>query len=173
MSRLIAGMLVALLINTIAYATEFQKKRDIDIQRTTLWQLIERLGAHPSLLPGKLKQVLPTDFSKHRRSAYTSFYDGGPLYLADQINIEVIDLRVRLMNEAQGLIALEIAGVCVTLEQVRAHYPDLVFTDIPRGRSLDEKTYWTTYLPWGELSFGFKERNPDCLASVVIDRAPD
>jgi len=142
----------------------------MDLQHTTLWQIIEILGDQPSLSPDKIKQVLPTDFSKRRRSAYTSFYDGGPLYLADQINIEAIDLRVRLMNEAQGLIALEISGFCVTLEQVRVHYPDLVLTDIPRGRSLDEKTYWTAYLPWGELSFGFKERNPDCLASVVINR---
>jgi len=171
MSRLISGMLVTLLVSTTACTTEFKKGMHMDIQRTTLWQLIGVLGPYPSLAPDKIKQVLPTDFSERRRSTYTSFYVGGPLQLADQINIEAIDLRVRLMNEMKGLVVLSIAGACVTLHDVHLHYQDIRITAHPRGHSLDEKTSWSTYQPWGKLSFGFKERNPDCLASVTINRS--
>ena len=64
---------------------------------------------------------------------------------------------------------LELGGPCVPLEEVRGHYGDLQITDTPHGHSLDEKTSYTAYLPWGELSFGFAERNPDCLASIVFE----
>jgi len=165
MSRLIAWMLLILFVYTTACTTEFKKGMHMDIQRTTLWQLIEVLGPYPSLAPDKIKQVLPTDFSERRRSTYTSFYVGGPLQLAGQINIEAIDLRVRLTDEARGMVSLDIAGACVTLHDVHLHYQDIRITDHPHGHS------WSTYPPWGKLSFGFKERNPDCLASVTINRS--
>jgi len=172
MFKLAAGMLVTLILSVTACATEFQKGMGMGIQHITLWQLIERLAAQPSLSPGKIQQVLPTNFSERLRYPNTLFYEGGSLHLADHITIEAIDLRVRLTDETQGMVLLDITGACVALEQVEVHYPDLVPTDVPRGRSLEEKTYWTTYPLWGKLSFGFKERNPNCLASVVIDRIP-
>jgi len=170
MSKLIASMLVTLIISTTAYAVESQKKIYMDTQRTTLWQLIGKLGVYPSLSPDKIKQILPTDFSKRLRTDYFSYYNGGPLHLAEQISIEAIDLRVRLMDETKGLVVLSLAGACVTLNDVHLHYQDIRITGHPRGHSLDEKTSWSTYQPWGKLSFGFKERNPDCLASVTINR---
>jgi len=113
MSRLIAWMLLILFVNTTACTTEFKKGMHMDIQRITLWQLIEVLGPYPSLAPDKIKQVLPTDFSERRRSTYTSFYVGGPLQLANQISIEAIDLRVSLTDEAQGMVSLDIAGAAL------------------------------------------------------------
>ncbi|WP_338152538.1 hypothetical protein [Paraburkholderia monticola] len=61
------------------------------------------------------------------------------------------------------------SGECVTLAMVRAHYSNLKITDTPRGRSPDETTAFSAFLPWGTLSFGFAERNRDCLEGVSLD----
>jgi hypothetical protein len=60
-------------------------------------------------------------------------------------------------------------GECISLDTVRSRYGNLKITDFPRGRSLDEATSYSTFPAWGKLSFGFTERNPDCLAYVVIN----
>jgi len=170
MSRLIAGMLVALLISTNAYATEFQKRRDIDIQRTTLWQLIETLIDQPSF--DAIKQTLPVEFSEYQRRATISFYKGGPLHLLDQVVIKTATLVIEHRNEVSSMIGLDLdpGGACVTLDDVRAHYPNIEIIGGPRGHSLDEKTHWAVEHSWGRLSFGFKEANRRCLASVGIGR---
>jgi len=171
MSKLMTGVLVSLVMGATTYTTKLQTNTSMNIQRTSLWELIETLGGHPSLLPDRLRQVLPVEFSEHRRSAYSSFYDGGPLGLGGKIDIKAVFLRVRNENETQGMVSLYLNGTCVALDEVRAHYPGVIITGTPRGHSLDEETYWSIWRPWGKLSFGFKERNPKCLASVVLDRS--
>jgi len=172
MSKVIAGMFVMLAMSAIACATNFKMRTSMKIQNTSLWQLIDMLGNHPSLLPDKIKQALPIEFVKRNNNGYFSSYDGERLLLPDQINIAAVLLRVRNEDEARGMVSLYLdpSGACVTLDDVHGHFPDVVITDHPRGHSLDEQTYWSIQQPWGELSFGFKERNPDCLASVVLDR---
>jgi len=117
-------------------------------------------------------QAFFANFNFEIASNYSSFYDGGRLSLIDQIDIAAVLLRVRNEDEARGMVSLYLdpSGACITPDDVHGHFPDVVITDHPRGHSLDEQTYWSTQQPWGELSFGFKERNPDCLASVVLDR---
>jgi hypothetical protein len=44
-------------------------------------------------------------------------------------------------------------------------------TQSPRGRSWDEETSYSVFMPWGKLSFGFMESNPNCLSSIVINPA--
>jgi hypothetical protein len=65
-------------------------------------------------------------------------------------------------------VVLSVGGECVTLAGVRARYPGAVVSQAPRGRSLDEETSHSVGLEWGELSFGFSERNPRCLSSVTL-----
>jgi len=174
MSKVIAGMFFILTMSTTVCATNFQMRTSMKIQNTSLWQLIDMLGNHPSLVPDKIMQSLPIAFLKRNNNGYFSSYDGGRLSLIDQVDIEAVLLRVRHEDEARGMVSLYLdpSGACVTLDEVHKHYPEVVITDHPRGHSLDEQTYWSIQQPWGELSFGFKERNPECLASVVLDRTP-
>jgi len=172
MFKLITGMFFSLVMSVTACTTELQMRASMKTPNTSLWQLIDMLGKHPSLLPDKIRQALPVEFSERRRSGYSSFYDGGRLSLIGQVDIEAIFLRVRHEDEMRGMVSLYLDpdGTCVTLDDVHGHFPDVVITGHPRGHSLDEQTYWSIQQLWGKLSFGFKERNPDCLASVVLDR---
>eukprot|EP01113_Clastostelium_recurvatum_P007325 TRINITY_DN13407_c0_g1_i1.p1 TRINITY_DN13407_c0_g1~~TRINITY_DN13407_c0_g1_i1.p1 ORF type:complete len:171 (-),score=26.88 TRINITY_DN13407_c0_g1_i1:51-563(-) len=49
----------------------------------------------------------------------------------------------------------------------RRHGP-LELSEVPRGRSLDEKTSFSRAEPWGRVSFGFTERDPDRLATITL-----
>lgn len=69
---------------------------------------------------------------------------------------------------AGALLVLDVTGGCARKAAIEARYGDWQLTDVPRGRSPDEKAYWTRVEPWGELSFGFAESAPDCLRSVVF-----
>ncbi|WP_345889846.1 hypothetical protein [Paraburkholderia sp. Cy-641] len=100
------------------------------------------------------------------------FYTGGPVDLADDVVISNVDLRIRYRAGHPGFLVLNLSGSCITLDMVRAYYRSLRVTDRPRGRSLDEVTSYTTALHWGDLSFSFKERNPNCLSSLAFDPKP-
>lgn len=102
-----------------------------------------------------------------------SFYRAGPLELVDKTLIEEVDLRVgNGENAGKSLLGLSISGASPTREDVRARFPDLQVTQMPRGHSLEEKMYFTSIRSWGELSFGFKEGAPDALASIVFEPKP-
>lgn len=166
--KLIAGIVACMAVS--ATATGVQERASMDIQPYNLWQLLEALGDQPSLAPDKIRLSLPVDFTEKKRTPYFSFYDGARLDLADQVEIEKVELRASLSDEARGLVVLSLAGTCLPIEQVRARYPELALANQPRDRSPDEETTYSVQQPWGLLSFGFNERRPQCLATVVIDR---
>jgi len=162
------AMLAGLTLGAAGRATEGA----IDMRHDTLWQLIDRLGDQPSLSPARIERVLPVKFAETYRNAYFSFHDAGRFDLAGPLHIDKVELRVSLTDAGRGLVTLRVGGACLPIEQVRARFADLVLSDVPRGRSLDEEASYATRRAWGKLSFGFKERNPRCLATVVIDRIP-
>ncbi|RZM32070.1 MAG: hypothetical protein EOP67_29680 [Sphingomonas sp.] len=67
-----------------------------------------------------------------------------------------------------ALLVLDLSGPCVHRAEIEARYGRLNLSQAPRGESLDEEASWSHREPWGELSFGFTERKPDCLRSVVF-----
>jgi len=139
---------------------------------TTLWQLIEELIDHPSFTLDTIGQVLPIEFSERGDNGSASFYESGPLHLADQVVIKKATLAIRHETGVSRLIGLDLSpdSVCVTLREMYAHYPNAKIIGHPRGGSLDEMTTWAVRPPWGEIVFGFKERNPNCLSHVGIER---
>jgi len=139
---------------------------------TTLWQLIEGLIAHPSFTLDTIGQVLPIEFTERGNNGSFSFYRGGPIRLLDQIVIKTATLAIRDKDGISRLIGLDLSSdsACVTRRDLHTHYPNTEIIGHPRGGSLDEKTYWAVRYPWGRLAFGYKEGNPDCLASVGIRR---
>lgn len=166
--KLLVGV-IACMAATSAVA-QAEKRSTMDIQSYNLWQLLEALGDQPSLAPDKIGLSLPVDFVEKKRNRYFSFHQGGQFSLADQIEIDNVELRTSLADDSKGLVVLGLAGACLPIDQVRAHYPEVTISDAPRGRSPDEQTSYSTRQPWGRLSFGFSERNPKCVATVVIDR---
>ncbi|QDQ84733.1 hypothetical protein [Paraburkholderia megapolitana] len=137
--------------------------------KTTLWQAIDTLVAQLPFSKAKVETALGTPLREVDRNTYTVFLESADaVQLADNERIAKIDLRLGSEQAHPGLLSLDLEGGCINLDAVRAHYSNLKITDIPRGRSLDEATTHSAALPWGKLSFGFKERAPNCLAYVVL-----
>jgi hypothetical protein len=98
------------------------------------------------------------------------FYQTVPLLLFHYYCLEGkgngnVDLRIRREGDHLGFLVLQIDGAGITLDQVIAQYNQLKTS----GNSLDEETCYSQVMPWGTLSFGFKERNPDYLSSIAYD----
>ncbi|WP_076070849.1 hypothetical protein [Sphingomonas montana] len=96
-------------------------------------------------------------------------------YAADGILSGTLVLSVELREPKPGsnatagpLLLLRIVKGCPARKDVVAHYAPLAISQTPRGGSLDEETSWSRKEPWGQLSFGFAERAPDCLSTVVF-----
>jgi hypothetical protein len=139
----------------------------------TLWQAIDALAAQLPFSMQKVGRTLSTTLSDTHAEGGTvfQFFEGTPVRLADGAELARIDLRIKREGAHPGFLVLELKGRCVPLAEVRQHYPALEITGVPRGRSLDESTSHTATLGWGRLSFGFTERNPDCLTFVAFDPA--
>lgn len=100
---------------------------------------------------------------------WTDGFFAGPVRLADGVTIDEAFLRLNKQEPRTrwGLV-LRIGGACVPRTDVIRRHEGLEITGTPRGGSLDEETAWSRSEPWGRLSFGFAERDPDCLSSVLI-----
>lgn len=157
---------------------QYEKDSRTTQSSRTLWQAIDTLTQQAPFTTDKIENVLAThlvvkDNSKSpiQNTAF-QFYTGRPVNLADDVVISNVDLRIRYRAGHPGFLVLNLSGSCITLDMVRAHYRSLRVTDRPSGRSLDEVTSYTTSLHWGDLSFSFKERNPNCLSSLAFDPKP-
>lgn len=137
----------------------------------TFWQLLATLATEPILNRPAIEAALGATLTEVQEPSNTAFmfFRGGRLTLSDRTIIAKVDLRIKRTNPSVGLLVMDVGGRCITLADVRTRYGALNITDAPRGRSPDETTVHTSYQPWGRLSFGFAESNPDCVAHVVFD----
>ncbi len=141
----------------------------------TWWQAVDALVKQIPFSKKKVETLLKTSLSETDNTGNDvfQFYESPPVTLKDGVVIRNIDLRIKRIGPHPGFMVLEIKGQCITLDQIRRRYGPLEITEAPRGRSLDEETSHSAMQPWGKLSFGFAERNPDCLASIVFNPKPD
>lgn len=150
-----------------------QNIRDVQMtqQEMTLWQAIDALSHQIPFSKVKVEKLLSTHLTETDEGGNDvfQFFQSNPVKLLDGVVIENVDLRIKRIGPNPGFLVLNTGGSCITIDDVRTHYKDLRITDRPRGRSLDEVTSHTTTLPWGDLSFSFKESNRKCLASVVLN----
>jgi hypothetical protein len=137
----------------------------------TLWQLIDSVSQQTPFSAVKIEKLFSTQLSEYDNPSNDvfRFYKGGRTTLANGVVISNVDLRIKRQGPHPGFLVLELQGTCVGVEEVRKHYSGLEITDTPRGKSLDDVTSHTTIQAWGELSFSFKERKPECLSSIVFD----
>ena len=80
---------------------------------------------------------------------------------------DAANLRINLEN-SDSILILNVTENCPDRVEVLRMYSGARITSHPTGHSLEEKTTYTVQRKWGGLSFGFKERAPECLSSITI-----
>jgi hypothetical protein len=84
--------------------------------------------------------------------------------------LTLVDYRMPISASATAgpLLHLVVAGPCLKKRDVQAKYGPLSVTNTPTGRSTNEELALSRPEAWGMISFGFAERNPDCLSSITF-----
>ena len=137
----------------------------------SIWQVIEDIQSMPLLSLQNVEKVLDQSLREeiHKSNEFFQFYSGQDIALADSATISNIDLRLpRPTATSAGMLLLHLGGECISLSDVKQLYPKLEITGTPRGRSLEEATTYTSSTAWGEIDFGFQEKNADCLGYVAF-----
>lgn len=135
----------------------------------TLWKAIDLLAQETPFTREKVEYILSAPLLKREQDESIISFEGKNIQLADQILIRNIELRANKDRQTSGFLIIDLDGKCISLQQLKSHYRMLEITEVPRGHSLNEATTYTASLSWGTLSFGFKERNPQCLSWVVLN----
>lgn len=143
-------------------------KKD-NVADVDLWTLLNDLPSRMPLDPEQVQGVFGVALGHVSANEYVDFFEGGPAHLANGVDVESLDLRVHKHQPLHRLLVLSLAGRCVERSAVLSRYVGLQISDHPRDTFPDRETYWSTQLPWGKLSFGFAQGNPDCLRTVVFD----
>ncbi|MEJ8860113.1 hypothetical protein WKW79_36685 [Variovorax robiniae] len=136
----------------------------------SLWELVDTLKNRAPYTREKIELAINSKLTEVESSNDVfHFYRGGDLPLREGIVISKVDLRIKRAGVHPGFLVVDLTGTCVPLESVQRHYARLERTGVPRGRSLEEATSYSSLESWGKLSFGFREKNPGCLAFIAFD----
>lgn len=158
MSNRVLCLLVLISYN-IAYA---------EVKVKNLWGMVAEVMNERSFTRTGIEKIMGVHFKEESKTdAQISFSSSGPAL--DNIRIDKVNLRNSSIATRSGILVLDISGSCVPLSEVKAQYPQLKITQAPRGGSLDDETVFTSVSAWGEISFGFKEKNRDCLAAIIFE----
>lgn len=156
---------------TIASAQSPSPPKSKTMKQLELWTLLDYLPTRTPFHKEKIEQALRIVLIQDEKitNEYFTALKGGPVILAGEIAIEAVSFRVSVMEPTEKwLLNLTVAGKCVARSDVLARYPRLEVTNAPRRRFPNEETSYSRKELWGKVSFGFAERNPDCLSSVLF-----
>lgn len=140
-------------------------------QKQDLWKFISGMSASLRSLSVTSLSNAPLSFKIIRQNEYINFYNADDFKLDDGTSITEIGLRLSKDNgDMAPLLNFSPSGQCITLDTVKMHFPQLVLTDYPQGRSENEVTSYTAPKDSNgqKVSFSFTVKKPDCLDSVVI-----
>lgn len=87
-------------------------------------------------------------------------------------SIGFIRVEHRTIPAGGALMVVMLGAPCLARATVETRYGPLEVTDVPRSGHPDEETVFARAEPWGELRFGFAQRRPQCLSSLVLKVAP-
>jgi hypothetical protein len=135
-----------------------------------LEELLHRLEQERPWTPTKIESVLGVKPVLSQANEYWSFYSAGPVTLEEGVVVEELEFGLKGSTQAIAgfTVYLSDDSSCVTRQRIIGTYPDIQVHDIPRGHSLNERTYYIKKREWGNLLFGFKVRRPDCLSAIVF-----
>ena len=140
-------------------------------QKQDLWKFISGMSASLRSLSVTSLSNAPLSFKITRQNEYINFYNADDFKLDDGTSITEIGLRLSKDNgDMAPLLNFSPSGQCITLDTVKMHFPQLVLTDYPQGRSENDVTSYTAPKDSNgqKVSFSFTVKKPDCLDSVVI-----
>ncbi|MCA8052257.1 hypothetical protein [Burkholderia arboris] len=168
-AAIIAPLLLAMSLGVTPACSEGSKTMHTTVQ-LSLWQVIDQIGTHQPIRREPVEHLLHTKFARSESSnEYFTFWsngEGGPIALDDGTQIERVVLRTSNEGDTRGALTLTLSGRCIGRDDVKARFAGMRVAGAPSGRSPNEETTFRSETAWGELVFGFAERNPDCLSSV-------
>lgn len=134
----------------------------------TLWQLITALEQQMPVSVIKVKTVMGVELVETERTDDYVLLTAQGSSLADGLSVTNTSLLLHpsmKFDDTSGF-GVELAGTCISRDEVSRRYGHLELTQHPRGRSLEETAVWSIHRSWGVLSFAFKQDRPDCLFDV-------
>ncbi|WP_318587153.1 hypothetical protein [Enterobacter kobei] len=113
-------------------------------QKQDLWKFISGMSVSLRSLSVTSLSNAPLSFKITRQNEYINFYNADDFKLDDGASITEIGLRLSKDNgDMAPLLNFSPSGQCITLDTVKMHFPQLVLTDYPQGRSENEVTSYT------------------------------
>jgi len=134
----------------------------------TLWGVVEAIGKMMPLSKEAVEAVLKTELADEKRDEYLWHLVGVGQLLDDGLFVTRVSLALLPdggFGKNSGL-SIELGGRCIRLDEIRSRFGELTIVQHPRGRSLQETTVYAAAMPWGEVSFAFKEENRNCLFRI-------
>ena len=167
-SRMIKAiyLIVLPLFSIFTYAGHNKMNQD------SLWQMIKEMksvwGKQVEDVSKLFNQPLINN-TQEKEDRYTS----APFTLTDGTRISNVDVRLWGNGDnSVSLVSFVVNQPCITLDQVKSHFPDLKLSNIPRGNTPGQSVGYRTPtdergLAW---AFSFPVLNQECLGRVVMSR---
>ncbi|QHM76798.1 hypothetical protein [Mixta tenebrionis] len=138
---------------------------------TALWDFINDISASVKQMTVNNVTQSSLGFTLVKENPEVNFYQAKTLNLHDSGKAEHFDLRLsKAPDGVKPFLSFSWRGECFSLDTIKQHYPQLGLTGVPRGRSENEMTSYTTPADKDKqtITFSFKANKPDCLSRVII-----
>ncbi|MBK4469007.1 hypothetical protein JJQ28_24135 [Enterobacter asburiae] len=154
------------LFSTFSYAGQTNMNQD------SLWHIVKELKTVWGKQVEDVSKLLNQPLIKKNpetKDRYTSV----PFTLSDGTRISDVDVRLWGNEDySVSLVSFVIEQPFITLDQVKAHFPDVKLSNIPRGNTAGQSVGYRTAtdergLAW---AFSFPVMNQECLNRVVMSR---
>ncbi|WP_261465898.1 hypothetical protein [Serratia entomophila] len=171
-SSMIKNLIKSSIITTTLLTSGLCSAQEVCVESINLWRLIEKLNRQLSLPHPKLDTLIPQPLDNYDENEYVKFFRSSGFSISPDVKVTQLEFRTQKSSGNKiVLLSMDLSGHCIELNTVKKHYPNLTFSDFPRGHSLDEVTSLTT--PPDEhgktITFSFAEKNPDCLSKVTFN----
>lgn len=160
-----AGILLVACARTMGSGTE---EMEVNERRTTLWELIERIGDAMPLSKAGFERALGVrlQLADRTESAIRWTAPEAPAIAGAGISAATLLLGPSGEFDASSAAALELGDDCVDIAQARLRYPSLKIIQAPRGRSTQETTVFEARHGRGRLQFAVQESKAACIVRV-------
>jgi hypothetical protein len=152
-----------------AFVAIAQSPEVISEKNMNLEELVQKLSdAYPWTLDN-VSGVLGQQFVEGSHTSSSTRYFATSLSYEEGLLIGSVELRrkIKTADAVRLILNLSDDAACFTLNRIKKTYPQLVITGMPNGAPGSE-TNFSAETSWGRVSFGFKEKRRECLASVTF-----
>jgi hypothetical protein len=163
-------MLITIVPSSLGAQNTARSHKKMTNSANAIQDIVVKLQKIKPFTKERVGKVLNAKLIEKNRNEFFSFFEADGAVSANGLNLSKIDLRLRIDGKPHpGFLVFDISDPCVTFDEISKQFAGMKLTGAPTGRSLDEQRSYSIQDDWGKLSFGFAERKPDCLASVVLD----